>query len=306
MKELYFYPTLNENSIKDFGIEVEDFSFNFNGQPLAFDELDILRHPADKTWLAQNNGMTMTTKISLKTPEKLYGKNGVICTGAKIGFYAIWSNPSTMQSGSKALESADGINYILNLCFEPNRVKGRLDVTINAYVETPAVNVSEEDSILMNETGVSIGVVASRSILLNDERLSFPIINVQEEDRPLWWVDLKWSDPIVDRFDNSVTVFLNRRFKTCPSSGKELEFMNTIIAAVYFLIIKKIGADDDEMIRKVFEGSNEFEEFSVCSVMSHFCRMLNFLSLDKLKSLNDEELLAELQKEINLSCGGAL
>lgn len=306
MKELYFYPTLNETIAKDFGIEVEDFIFSYNDMMLKVDEAGVLRNPAEKAWLVQNNGMTMRTSIKLKSPEKLYGKNGVVCSGAKIGFYAIWSNPSTMQSDSRLLESIDGVNFELSQYFAPEMVKGTLNVAIHAFVESPAEIVSTEESFLMNDRGVSIGVIASKSVLLNDDHLSFPIIKVKDDNKPLWWVTLDWEDPKVERFDNCVTVFLNKKFKTYPKSGKDAEFLCTILASVYFLIIKKLRINDDEIMRSIFNGSDEFEEFSVCDVMSHFCGMLQYLDFDGMKKLNDEKLMAELQREINAMCGGAL
>ena len=248
----------------------------------------------------------MRTSIRLKTPEKLYGKDGVACSGAKIGFYAIWSNPSTMQADSCILNSVDGINFELRQTFSPEMIKGTLNLTIHAFVESPAETVSEEESFLMNDSGVSIGVVATKSVLLNDDHLSFPIIKVKEDDKPLWWVTLDWEDPKVERFDNCITVFLNKKFKTYPKSSKDAEFLCTIIASVYFLVIKKLKMQDGDIIRSLFNGSDEFEEFSVCAVMCHFCGMLQFLDFDKMVSLTDEKLLAEIQKEINVMCGGAL
>ena len=306
MKELYFYPTLNETIAKEFGIEVEEFVFSYNDMMLKTDEAGVLRNPAEKTWLVQNNGMTMRTSVKLKSPEKIYGKNGVVCSGAKIGFYAIWSNPSTMQSDSRLLDSIDGINFELSQYFAPEMVKGTLNVTIHAFVQSPAEIVAEEESFLMNDRGVSIGVIASKSVLLNDDHLSFPIIKVKDDNKPLWWVTLDWEDPKIERFDNCVTVFLNKKFKTYPKSGKDAEFLCTILASVYFLIIKKLRINDDEVMRSVFNGSDEFEEFSVCDVMSHFCGMLQYLDFDGMKKLNDEKLMAELQREINAMCGGAL
>ena len=38
MKELYFYPTLNEDSAKDYGIEVADFSFMYKDVVLKVDD----------------------------------------------------------------------------------------------------------------------------------------------------------------------------------------------------------------------------------------------------------------------------
>ena len=306
MKELYFYPTLNEANAKDFGIDIGELVFSYNDIALKTDESGVLRNPVEKTWLVQNNGMTMRTSIRLKTPEKLYGKDGVACIGAKIGFYAIWSNPSTMQADSCILNSVDGINFELRQTFSPEMIKGTLNLTIHAFVESPAETVSEEESFLMNDSGVSIGVVATKSVLLNDDHLSFPIIKVKDDDKPLWWVTLDWEDPKVERFDNCITVFLNKKFKTYPKSSKDAEFLCTIIASVYFLVIKKLKMQDGDIIRSLFNGSDEFEEFSVCAVMSHFCGMLQFLDFDKMVSLTDENLLAEIQKEINVMCGGAL
>ena len=304
MKELYFYPTLNEVSALDFGIEINDFSFMYKDVKLIQDEAGILRNPQEETWLVQNNGMTLRALIRLNTPEKLYGAAGVLCTGAKIGFYAVWSNVSTMQSGSQILESEDGINFKLIKSFAPEMIKGTLNVIIHAFVDTPAETVLEEEAFLMNDRGVSIGVVFDKSALLNNDRMFFPIIKVEEVDKPLWWVDLDWDDPEVERFDNTITVFLNKKFKTYPKSGKDTEFLCTIIASVYFLIIKKLKSKDEEIIRNIFNGSDEFEEFSVCAVMSHFCGMLQYIDFNGLKQMNDEKLLAELQREVNVMCGG--
>jgi hypothetical protein len=306
MKELYFYPTLNEGNASRYGVDVEEFSFCYNEVTLEPDEAGVLRNPSEKTWLVQNNGMIMRTAVRLKKPELLYGKNGVICSDAQIGFYAIWSNPSTMQSGSDRFESVDGVNFELNHYFQPETIKGTLTVTVHAFVEKSAECVPDEESFLMNDPGVSIGVVAVKTVLLNDDHLSFPIIKVKEDDKPLWWATLDWEDPTVDRFDNCVTVFLNKKFKTYPRSDKDSEFLCTIIASVYYLIIKKLRAKDDEIMRSIFNGSDEFEEFSVCSVMSHFCGMLNYLTFDGMKNLNDEKLMEILQREINLMCGGTL
>ena len=306
MKELYFYPTLNENNANAFGIEVDDFSFMYNEVSLKPDEQGVLRNPAEKTWLVQNNGMIMRTGIHLRKPELVYGKEGVACADAQIGFYAVWSNPSTMQSGSKKFDSIDGLNFELSHYFAPETIKGTLNIVVHAFIAKVADCVPDEELFLMNEAGVSIGVVASKNVLLNDDHLSFPIVKVKEDDRPLWWVTLDWEDPTTERFDNCVTVFLNKKFKTYPKSGKDAEFLCTIIASVYFLIIKKLRAKDDELMRSIFEGSDEFEEFSVCSVMSHFCGMMHYLNFNSLKNSTDEKLMAELQREINLMCGGAL
>ena len=306
MKDLYFYPTLNENNVKDFDIEVEDLSFTYNEVTLKPDEQGVLRNPTEKTWLVQNNGMIMRVAIHLNTPEKLYGTSGVLCTGAKIGFYVIWSNPSTMQSDSRMLESIDGIHFELRHYFPPETIKDTLNVTIHAFIDEPALKVREEETFLMNDRGVSIGIVAAKNIALNDDHLSFPIVKVKEDDKPLWWVSLDWEDPTVERFDNCVTVFLNKKFKSYPKSSKDAEFLCTIISSVYFLIIKKLRAKDDEILRSIFNDSDDFEEFSVCSVMSHFCGMLNYLTFEAIKNSSDEKLMSELQREINLMCGGAL
>ena len=305
MRQLYFYPTLSEENASSFGIKFEDFSFYYNDVSLKLDEAGVLRNPAEKTWLVQNNGMTIKTSVRLENPEKLYGQSGVVCTNAQIGFYAVWSNPSTMQSGSCKLESSDGINFELTRYFAPETIKGAFTVTIHAFVEKSATTVPNEEMFLMNDEGVSIGVVTVKTVLLNDDHLSFPIIKVKEDDKPLWWAVLDWDDPTVDRFDNSITVFLNKKFKTYPRSSKDTEFLCTIISSVYFLIIKKIRSKDDEILRSIFTGSDEFEEFSVCSVMEHFFR-LGSLTFDKIKNSTDEKLMEDLQKEINSMCGGTV
>ena len=78
MKELYFYPTLNESNANSFGIEVDEFTFSYNEVSLKPDETGVLRNPTEKNWLVQNNGMIMRTAVRLNKPEALYGKSGVV------------------------------------------------------------------------------------------------------------------------------------------------------------------------------------------------------------------------------------
>lgn len=77
-----------------------------------------------------------------------------------------------MQSDSRVLETVDGINFELSQYFAPETIKGTLSVTLHAFVESPAENVLDDESFLMNDRGVSIGVVASKSVLLNDDHLA--------------------------------------------------------------------------------------------------------------------------------------
>ena len=304
MKPLYLYPTLNESNASEFGLEIKDFVFTHKDVVLKENQQDVLCLN-DKTFSVPSHGMTASTSIRLKSPEKLYGKTGVACTGAQIGFYAVWSNPSTIQSGSCAFTSADGINFDLRLSFAPETIKGRLTIEVHAFIAKEASPVLDDEVFLMNDCGVSLGTVMTVSVLASEEFLSFPILEVEESDKPLWWVSLDWDDPTTDRFDNSITVFINKKFKSYPHSNKDTEFLHTIIASVYFLIFKKLKASDEELLTALFNGSSDFDEFSVCHVMHHFCTQLHYLDVDDLQQKSDESLLADLQKEINRLFGGA-
>ena len=297
-KDLYFHPTLSEANYKNFGLEAEDFTFSYRDVILDFDQKGILANPEDELWKAQNNGVRIRTSVKIKSEDALYGRTGILCTGARIGFYVIWSNPNTMQSGCEPLDSDDGINYFLDQIVPPEHVKGTLYLELHAYVARRAEEVLEGEEFLMNEPGVSLGTLATEEILLNDDHLSFPILKVTEDDKPMWWVEINWDDPEVDRFDNSITVYLNKKFKTYPKSVNDSELLCTIISTVYFLIIKKLKAKDKELVRNVF-NSDHYDEYSVCNVMHYFFGTLQYLDVDDLRNLSDEKLLLELQREIN-------
>jgi hypothetical protein len=49
MKELYFYPTLNEGNASRYGVDVEEFSFCYNEVTLEPDEAGVLRNPSEKS-----------------------------------------------------------------------------------------------------------------------------------------------------------------------------------------------------------------------------------------------------------------
>lgn len=306
MNNLHLYPTINESTAKKYGIEVEEIKYSYGDDSLTFNERGVLQNTNDRLWNAQDKGLRIRTSIRIN-PSLIYGKGGVLCANAQIGFYISWSNATTMQSGCiMPLHSASSY-FEFEYTFESEEITGTLTLDIHAYVMEPAPEVSEDEQYLMNDKGVSIGIVKSDEVLLSDDHHHFPIIKVAADDKPIWWVSLEWDDPEVDRFDNYVTVYLNKKHKSYPKSEKDSEFLCSIIATVYLLIIKKLKAQtkNEDLIHKTYYGSDEFEEYSVCKVMNFFFSSMNYLQYDTVSAASDEVLLLELQREISLMYGGS-
>lgn len=304
MKEIYLFPVLNEENATEYGLKIGDFKLEHNGQELTFNEKDVLIKEGDTTWSAQNKGLTIKINCEIERLHKIYGKGGVACNGAQVGFYLIWSNLNTLQSGCEKLIKLDNGRFYLEKTFQPETITGKLNLFLHAFIEKASNFVAEEEKHLLNEQGVSLGVVKEETIILDKGILKFPIFEVEEEDRPLWWVDLKWDRPEEDRFDNSVTVFLNKKFKSYPKDVKGAEFLNTIIATVYYLIFKKLAEQNEDVFDGIFGEDTSFNEYSVCRFAQVFHRKCSFLNKDDIKTMDDEKLMAIFQKEINRICGG--
>ena len=254
MENLYFYPTLTGQMLEDAGCYCGKYEFSYfldgsyrqlKGKGKSTIKLD---DPLE-TWKVENDGIRIARQVTIEYPRTLKGHDGVACEDSEIGLCIIWNNRALSQMGYIMPESLvkQGEKELYNFKheFKPGEIKGDLTLDTVFYIKREAKSINESERHLINEAGVTIGSIDAISLSFENAYMDFPIIDVENRNQPLWWLELnQWEDPRVDPFNEDyVCLYLNSFYDYCPKVGdkiKNSEILIEIISTAYLMIIKRI------------------------------------------------------------------
>lgn len=282
MNGLQFFPTLT-TELKDIcGITVGKYVFTYSYQDNTYElqqkgtSVIKLSEPLD-IWKITDEGLSISKTIQIAYPRFLYGENGIACSGAEIGVCIFWTNKTLTQTGCILPESdvatEHGRTCRFDYTFEPGTIVGDLELSVVMYIKQKAETVLPGEEKLINETGVTIGEIETVVLDFNSIYMEFPIEEYKSPDEPLWWVFFsQWEDPKVDLFSReNICLYLNPYYSACPMVGEEIkniDLLIDILATTYFMILKRIEENPDDM--KATQQNLNLETNSICSIMHQF------------------------------------
>lgn len=249
---MYFYPTLTDELKEAAGIEVSPYSFCYMID--GYEHKLIAKGKStmkfdDEDWKLERDGLRIRRKVSFEYPEMLYGANGIACTGSELGVCIIWINHSLTQMGTICPINeyvSEGIHfYDFDYEFAPGELKGDLELDLQLYIKQEAVNIVDSESHLINDEGVTVGILDEARLDFGSAYMDFPIQEVNSSKQPLWWLELgDWNDPTVDLFcEDNLCIYLNTAYDGCPKLGdtiKNVDVLIDIITTAYVMLFKRV------------------------------------------------------------------
>lgn len=184
-----------------------------------------------------------------ESPDVLYGSGGIACTDADIGLCIIWVNRSLTQMGTilPAVEYMDDAKkvYEFDHEFQPGTLQGDLSMEMQLYIKKSASLIPPEEKTLMNDEGVTVGLIDETHLDFGSMYMEFPITEVHNKNQPMWWLDLSdWSEPKQDLFtDDNLCIYLNTAYESCPKLGeaiKNADVLVDIITTSYTMLFKRV------------------------------------------------------------------
>lgn len=307
MENLYFFPKVTSDMLSAAGCIDYGFTYQYEIEG----DLKVLK-PKGKgltklidpleVWKVEDDGLKISKKIIIQNPLILKGKNGVVCSNAKLGICVVWTNKSLTQMGYilPFRESNSGENLIWEFehTFYRGELKGDLTLETILYVKNKAELVLPDEQLLINQEGVTVGEIDITVLDFDNLYMEFPIIQTEDDDQPLWWIEFStWDDPKCDMFsEENIRIYLNAKFDACPKVGdiiKNKEILIEILSMSYYLILKKIEEYGD--IDKTKNDSSDLESNSICKIMSYF---INQACSHPLAWESDEKLLKSIRINI--------
>lgn len=281
MDNFRFYPILTDDMAEKSGCSVEKYSFSYTSGEYEYDlkqkgRSTIKLTDPSEIWNIENDGLRIEKQISIAYPDFLFGKNGIVCADADLGICIIWTNKTLTQTGSilpvNDITTPNGRKCYFEYDFEPGTISGDLELAVVLYVRKKADTVLEDEQNLMNEEGVSVGVLETVVLDFNSIYMEFPIEEIISEKEPLWWVEFsEWEDPkTIETFTKeNICLYLNPHYSLCPMTDgniKNVEMLSEILAMTYYLIFNRLS---DEDLRATRNDTN-LEPGSICSVLHQF------------------------------------
>ena len=308
MEKMLFYPTITSDMIDSCGISVDKYNFTYTYQDKHYglqqkgtatikltDPLDI--------WKVESEGLTIDKTVRIAYPDMLKGKEGIACKEAELGICIIWTNKKLTQTGIihplSDITTPQGRTCKFNYTFDAGRISGDLELSLAVYIKKKAHNLAEDETDLINETGVTVGEIERVVLDFSNIYMEFPIEEFKSETEPLWWVEFsEWEDPkTIDLFTkDSLCLYLNPYYEACPApstgemgnSIKNFDLMVDILAQTYLMIFQRLSDDDLKATRHNVGLTNN----SICSILHQF---IEDCGEDELHWESPEKLLKSLQ-----------
>lgn len=305
MQNIYFYPKLTEEMLENCGCSVTKYVFTYSYQGQDFGLMQkgsstIRISDPREIWKIETEGINLEKTVRIAYPHLLYGKDGVACTGAEIGLCIIWTNKTLTQTGcilpETDITTPQGRVCKFSYTFEPGVIVGDLELTVSAYIKSAASEVLPNETSLMNEEGVSVGIIDSVILDFNSVYMDFPIEEFKSDKEPLWWVEFsQWEDPKTsDGFTkDNICLYLNPYYAACPMTDgtiKNLDILIDILATTYFMTFQRLSDDDLRATRQDIG----LQPNSICSILHQFIEDCE----EEPHFETPEKLLKSLQKEI--------
>lgn len=310
---MFFYPTLTEELKEASGISMTPYTYSYsveeNEQFLLGKGKNTVKFN-DENWKVERDGIRLRRTVSFEYPEMLFGKDGVACTGAELGICITWVNRSLKMMGTILPESEymNGAKrvYIFDYEFGPGMIQGDLELDMILYIKHAAETCPDEEEYLINEEGVTVGVLDEKHLDFGNIYMDFPIQEVNDKKQPLWWLDIGlWLDPASELFnEDNLCIYLNRAYDSCPKLGESIKNMDVlvdIITTAYMLIFRRI--DELGYLSRTCNDV-DLEPGSISKIMYYFLNgcdyPVDFSSMERLHKslwLNVAEMINKGEEE---------
>lgn len=251
---LMFYNTLddrlfqkigyNQQPLRAFYINEDDENINMSvelleGQENTYQVVDPKVH-----WDANMHNIYLEQEIEIVNPAFLFGNEGLVSEDAIIGIAFRWHSRDSAQQrvipiSEITIEATSSYYNTLEINIERGLLRGKVTFEVVLYLVNPGKHMA---NIV---PGTILGILDSKDMLFDGDTSMFPIVEVKDASKPLWWVMCDFDDPLYDKFnEDNTAIVLNmghrhaKQLKTEKGIGSS-PLLLEIIATGLQIIIEK-------------------------------------------------------------------
>lgn len=293
---LNLYPTLDESGVNKAGISIQQTELSYRDDNDYYPINIEVENGDDKkyiavlkdercVWYPETHNLIVHKAGTITHPDTLFGSNGIVAHDSVIGVAAIWSSKKsdlhgTIQYGEFSLTSKP-YSFDRNYTFERSILRGSLKYKLVLYLKKSG-NPYPEEMHLANQTGTVLGVLEECELYVDGSGSIFPISTVNEEGKPLWWVNFdNTADPFTDLFEaEHVEICLNRAHPcfadlSIEESLKKSPLFLEVISSALYIIVMSVKELADTDWNDIISG-NQLEPGTIAEATYYFISKLGW------------------------------
>ncbi|RFU65112.1 hypothetical protein [Peribacillus glennii] len=287
---------LNVSTGVQFFYKDEDGSNHVLNQAEDYDFKTLLSNDND-SWDFVEKGFGLSGNVILGSPSSLFGPTQLVNADAELGLAVQWMSKQSSQRGVIPLATItsitpNNVNIPIDHYFPNDKLFGEVDISLIVYLKKASQNTMRGQAKL---TGTILGKLIEWVVILDGSGSTFPIVIVNEPDKPLWYVDFNYSEPLVEPFDKEyIAIYLNKAhaaFSSIQQPKTKLDqalYVEFLAGSLQLILQNLMECPDWQDI----QNGNNCEEGSIGQVMHYFKTTLNW-DLD-----TPEKLAMSIRKDL--------
>lgn len=244
-------------------------------------EFKTLLSNEDDSWDFVEKGFGISGNLKLGNPTSMFGPTQMVNADAEIGIALQWMSKQSSQRGVFPIETITsltpkGIIIPIDYYFQQNKLFGEVHISLIVYLKKASRNSMRGQAKV---PGTILGKLIEWVVILDGSGSTFPIVIVNEPDKPLWYVDFNYSDPLIEPFDKEyIAIYLNQAHHAFPSIQKpktkidEALYIEFLAGALQLILHNLMECSEWKDIQ---DGTN-CEEGSIGQVIHYFKSTLNW------------------------------
>jgi hypothetical protein len=241
----------------------------------------ILLSNEDDSWDYIERGFGLSGNLKLDSPSSLFGPTQLVNADAELGIALQWLSKQSSQRGvipvaTVTSTTPNDVIIPIDYYFLKDKLFGGVQISLVMYLKKASRNNIRGQAQLL---GTILGKLTEWVIILDGSGSTFPIVIVSEPDKPLWYVDFNYSEPLVEPFDKEyIAIYLNKAHVAFPSIQKpktkldQALYVEFLAGALQLILQNLMECPDWQDIQ---DGIN-CEEGSIGQVMHYFKTTLNW------------------------------
>ena len=214
---LSFYRELDEELFLKIGYSEQPLQATYKNESGEVIEMEVsLEEGLENTyqlfdpkvhWDPELHDVDFYFEFEIKHTMFLFGNRGLADDKGELGVAIRWYSRDSAQMRIipiATIKSTDkDFYYNTKIKIEKGVLRGKLTFEVILYMHVP----SPDQQVA---SGTILGILSSTNILIDGHSSMFPILEIDDPTKPLWWVECNFEDALYDSFtDDHVSIIIN-------------------------------------------------------------------------------------------------
>ncbi|MBU3217454.1 hypothetical protein LL033_05140 [Clostridium estertheticum] len=285
------FPMITEDMLKNISIEISEYSFcymenskkNFlKCERISDDSVIYMISDNEGIWNIDEHNLSINRQYKFNNYDIIFGEKGVACSNSVVGIAVVWTSADSKQRGiievGEIKNTCEELNINMEYFFDKAQLRGDVEFTTILYIKKPGNPLNNEQH-LANSSGCIVVEIDKFYLRLDGTGSMFPIYEINDSQKPLWYLNCEWEDPRYDDFAECFSIYINSGHKNYKYLDKTKttyneQLLKEIMASALTIVITKLRSES--FWDSIVSEAAEFENGSIAQAVNYFITTLGW------------------------------